>query len=140
VSEPKQTGLLVDWQAVRTDYEDGNGSLEEICRRYSITRSGIAWRVRQQLWSPRRSQPEAQRPLIIKRMFRLLERQIKQLEENMTETGEKEVAVLGKLASTLEKLIDIDKAASPPKPPAQRKDMQGLRNKLAQRIAQLKGI
>jgi len=140
VSEPKQTGPLVDWQAVRTDYEDGNDSLEEICRRYSITRSGIAWRVRQQLWSPRRSQPEAQRPLIIKRMFRLLERQIKQLEENMTETGEKEVAVLGKLASTLEKLIDIDKAASPPKPPAQRKDMQELRNKLAQRIAQLKGI
>jgi len=140
VSEPKQTGPLVDWQAVRTDYEDGNDSLEEICRRYSITRSGIAWRVRQQLWSPRRSQPEAQRPLIIKRMFRLLERQIKQLEENMTETGEKEVAVLGKLASTLEKLIDIDKAESPPKPPAQRKDMQELRNKLAQRIAQLKGI
>lgn len=140
MSEPKQTGPLVDWQAVRTDYEDGNDSLEEICRRYSITRSGIAWRVRQQLWSPRRSQPEAQRPLIIKRMFRLLERQIKQLEENMTETGEKEVAVLGKLASTLEKLIDIDKAESPPKPPAQRKDMQELRNKLAQRIAQLKGI
>jgi len=48
--------------------------------------------------------------------------------------------VLGKLVSTLEKLIDIDKAASPPKPVAQQKDIRDLRNKLAQRIAQLKRV
>jgi hypothetical protein len=62
----------------------------------------------------------------------------------MTETGEKEVAVLGKLASTLEKLIDIDNAATAAtqanKPKAQRKDIEELRNKLAQRIAQLKRV
>ena len=75
-------------------------------------------------------------------MFRLLERQIKQLEENMTQTGEKEVAVLGKLASTLEKLIDIDNAELERSRTAHRsaRKCSNLRNKLAQRIAQLKGV
>ena len=59
-------------------------------------------------------------------MFRLLERQIIQLERDMDKTGEKEVAVLGKLASTLEKLIEIDRAERP-QPPTRHKDMQELR-------------
>lgn len=133
-------GAEPDWAAIRTAYEAGVDSLPEISRTYGITTSAISWRARRQLWAPRYRTTTVDRPLIITRLFRLLERQIIELEKNMKETGEKEVAVLGKLVSTLEKLIDIDKAASPPKPVAQQKDIRDLRNKLAQRIAQLKRV
>ena len=50
----------------------------------------------------------------------------------MTHTGEKEAAVLGKLASTLEKLIEIDDAAAGKPKPAQGRKMRDLRDQLAQ--------
>lgn len=133
----------VDWAAVRADYESGEGTVAGISARHGITPSALNWRVRRQLWTPRYRGKGLSRPQIIDRMFRLLERQIIQLEQDMKETGEKEVAVLGKLATTLEKLIEIDKAESAKmsgssKSPAQHKDMEELRNKLAQRLAQLR--
>jgi hypothetical protein len=88
---------------------------------------------------PRHPHRAIDRGAIIGRMFRLLDRQIIQLEHDMTSTGEKEVAVLGKLASTLEKLIDIDNAETAGQPArGPGKDMRDLRNKLAARIEQLK--
>ncbi|HVW94190.1 MAG TPA: hypothetical protein VHB74_16485 [Devosia sp.] len=139
--EPPQAA--VDWDAVRADYESDEGTLDGICLKHGITRSALSYRVRNKLWTPRYRGKGLSRPQIIDRMFRLLERQIIQLEQDMKETGEKEVAVLGKLATTLEKLIEIDKAESgkqpgPAKSPAQHKEMEELRNKLAQRLAQLR--
>jgi hypothetical protein len=138
---PTETAKPVpDWVTIQAEYEGGEGTLDDICARHGISRSALSWRVKTHLWSMRNRTGHVGRPQIIARMFRLLERQIIQLEQDMTETGEKEVAVLGKLASTLEKLIDLDKAATPPKPAAQHKDIQDIRNKLALRIAQLKRV
>jgi hypothetical protein len=57
----------------------------------------------------------------------------------MTKTREKEVAVLCKLASTQENLIEIDTAAPRrAEPRVASEEMKELRHRLAQRIAQLK--
>ena len=131
----------VDWAAVRVEYEAGKEPVLAICAKYGVTHGAINWRIKKELWTPRKTTSHVGRPQIIKRMFRVLELQLLALEGNMAQTGEKEVAVLGKLASTLEKLIDIDNAATAAaKPRAQRKDIEELRNKLAQRIAQLKRV
>jgi hypothetical protein len=131
----------VDWAAVRADYEAEKEPVAAICAKFGVTKSQVSWRVKTQLWKQRNTTSHVSRPQIIKRMFRVLELQLVALEGNMGQTGEKEVAVLGKLASTLEKLIDIDNAAAAvAKPKAQRKDIEELRNKLAQRIAQLKRV
>lgn len=130
----------VDWGAVRADYEDRTVMVKAICASYCTTVSALYWRKNKEHWTPRRATRSADRQAIIGRMFRLLLRQVKHLEgRDVKETGEKEVAVLGKLASTLEKLIDIDDAAAePPKPAVQQRDMKELRHRLAIRIAQLK--
>ena len=129
-----------DWVAARADYESNNGTLDEVCARHNTTRSRLARRKTQESWAPRRIGVQAGRQQIINRMFRLLEKQVRTQEvKEVKEVGEKEVAVLGKLASTLEKLIDIDNAE--PKvagPRVKSEEMKELRHKLAQRIARLK--
>jgi hypothetical protein len=127
-----------DWPAIRAEYEDTPRTLDEICARHGITRSALSWRVKRYLWRGRNRTGAVDRPQIIKRLFVLLERQVIQLDKDMTHTGEKEVAVLGKLASTLEKLIEIDTAAAGRPRPAQSRKMRDLREQLAQRIEQLK--
>ncbi len=80
---------------------------------------------------------DTDRDILIGLMLGVLERQITHLENvEMTATGDKEVVVLGKLASTLEKLIDIEDRAKAPA--GQGEDMQALRTKLARRIENLK--
>jgi len=133
----------VDWPAVRADYEAGleRGTVAETAVKHHTTVRTLQNHARAGGWVRRRVGRTVNRGTIIIRMFRVLERQVAHLEEDsMKRTGETEVAVLGKLASTLEKLIDIDKAESPEKPAPRRKDMAELREKLAQRIAQLKDI
>jgi hypothetical protein len=127
-----------DWPAIRAEYEDTPRTLDEICARHGITRSALSWRVKRYLWRGRNRTGAVDRPQIIKRLFVLLERQVIQLDKDMTHTGEKEVAVLGKLASTLEKLMEIDAAAAGKPRPAQDRKMRDLREQLAQRIEQLK--
>ena len=126
-----------DWDAVRADYEGDGRTLDDICARHGISRSALSWRAKHHLWLQRNRTGNVDRPQIIKRMFRLLEMQVIQLEKTMTQTGEKEVAVLGKLASTLEKLIEIDNAAAEAPKRTRTKEIHDLRNKLAQRIEQL---
>jgi len=127
-----------DWAAIRAEYESGEDAVRVIAERHGVSYSALNWRVKKGLWLQRNRTGTVDRPMIIKRMFVLLERQVVQLGENMTQTGEKEVAVLGKLASTLEKLIAIDDAAASRPKPAQGKKMRDLRDQLAQRIEQLK--
>jgi len=133
----------VDWEAVRADYEGGleRGSTVEIAARHGITPKTLQNHVAAGGWRRRAQRHSVDRGAIITRMFGLLERQIIQLEQHMKETGEKEVAVLGKLATTLEKLIEIDKAETGSKAaqtPMEQKEIEDLRNKIAVRLAQLR--
>ena len=129
---------MPDWAAIRAEYKHGEEIVRVIAERHGVSCGAVNWRVRRDLWARRNRTGQVDRPLIIKRMFVLLERQVIQLGVDMKETGEKEVAVLGRLATTLEKLIEIDDAAAGRARPAQSRKMRDLRDQLAQRIEQLK--
>jgi hypothetical protein len=117
-----------EWQAIRIAYETTRESIASLCARYHLSARTLYERAKKEAWAPRHQPARLDRAGIILH-----------LEHNMTATGEKEVAVLGKLASTLEKLIDIEAATDTPAAgPTRRKDMTDLRDKLAERIEQLK--
>ena len=127
------------WLAIRFAYEGTTEPIPELCARFHLSSRTLYERAKQEAWTPRHQPAALDRAGIIGRMFRLLDRQILHLEHHMTTTGEKEVAVLGKLASTLEKLIAIETQANADKAkPTRRKDITDLRDKLAERIEQLK--
>jgi|GEM_PF-719120 len=132
-----------DWEAVRRDYEQSALTGRQICEKHGVTEGALRWRIKKQFWAARNGVHAVDRHQIIKRMFRVLEQQVIQLERNMDSsqagsTGDKEVAVLGKLVVTLEKLIEIDSATSSDTRPKQNKNIRDLRNQLAQRIEHLK--
>lgn len=76
------------------------------------------------------------RRMLIKRIERLLEQQIEKLEQGTVEQSpEKEVALLGNLARTLEKLMDLDEKQKPMKPASkQGKEIEQIRKQLADRM------
>jgi len=125
-----------NWDLVQIDYRYGRLTIAAICRKHGITRGDLLLRAARHRWQTLRTD-DTDRDILIGLMLGVLERQITHLENvEMTATGDKEVVVLGKLASTLEKLIDIEDRAKAPA--GQGEDMQALRTKLARRIENLK--
>lgn len=130
--------------AARQDYEGGNGSQVVVAARYGLTLSALKWRIKRDVWKTRYRSKSVDRPQIIKRMFRVLELQVKDLEMEMARmaqedkrSGDREVAVLGRLASNLETLMKLD-AKAERKPRARReKEIQLIREKLTRRIENL---
>lgn len=130
--------------AARRDYEGGNGTQAVIAARYGLTLSALKWRIKRDVWKTRYRSKSVDRPLIIKRMFRVLELQVSDLEAEMARmaqedkrSGDREVAVLGRLASNLDTLMKLD-AKLERKPRAVReKEIKAVRDKLTKRIAAL---
>ncbi|KFC65040.1 hypothetical protein FF80_02890 [Devosia sp. LC5] len=130
------TAHEVDWAAVQRDHEHNNGTQKEICARHGITIAQLRFRRERQGWRLR-STRDVDLRLLINRMLRVLEKQVRNLEKTMTEPVDKSAALLGTMAKTLEKLMELE-TANRGRQPAQKKEMSDLRNKLAQRIEQLK--
>jgi hypothetical protein len=125
------------WDAVGRDYYDTNLPILALCTKHDLTAAEFR-RARDQLGWRRRHVPKISRSVLINRMFRLLDRGIKQLEDTMTTTGHQEVMVLNHLANTLGKLIEIEGSANKRATPRQTRDMHDIREKLVQRIEELK--
>lgn len=134
------------WALIRIEYESGQGTQASICLKHGITQSQLNWRIKRDLWVRRYRSKVVDRAQIIVRMFRLLERQVMDFETEMNEmsrterrSGEKEAALLGKLAGNLEKLAALDLRMTAKEPGRrQTRQMQDIRNKLIERIEQLK--
>jgi hypothetical protein len=133
------------WLPIQADYESGKGTLLEVAARHGVTPQALKYRIRRDLWKRRHRSKVVNRPLIIVRMFRLLERQVLDLEMEMSEmsskksrSGEREVALLGKLAGNLEKLVALDLQVTKEPKRRQTKQMQDIRSKLIERIEQLR--
>jgi len=78
------------------------------------------------------------RARLIRRLFKVLESQITLLENNMSESGDKEVALLGVITRNLDKLIDLDQKERANKPSKKRtKDLDDIKKKLSDRIEHL---
>jgi len=82
---------------------------------------------------------ELDRSKLIRRLFKVLEKQITQLEaNNMANSGDKEVALLGVITRNLDKLIDLDQKETARRPNKRRtREFNELRQKLSDRIEQL---
>ena len=125
-----------NWDIVAEDYRWGRITIPAICRKHGIGRNELLQRAARHKWKTLRDDT-TDRVILIGMMLGVLELQIGHLEGvDMTQTGDKEVAVLGKLATTLEKLIDIEDKSKAPAGTGE--NMQELRNKLARRIENLK--
>jgi hypothetical protein len=125
-----------DVEAIRPDYE-GPVPLKEVAAKHRISVSTLnrlailhGWRQRQ----PRR----LDRNDMIARLFRLLDQHIRDLENATMNDGTDQAAVLGRLVSTLDRLIAIKDAETAKRPTPRRssKAMIALRTQIADRIAQ----
>src|SRR5690606_26127004 len=104
----------VDWGPILADHVTGHYTILALAERHGVTASALKYRMKRDLWPPRYQSKVVDRPMIIARMFRVLELQVRNLEVEMNKerdtgrSGEQEVALLGKLASNLEKLMALD--------------------------------
>lgn len=128
-----------DWAAVRTEYEGRVGTLEDLARRWGVTKSAISYRAKKGLWRMRNKAVAASGPTLVARIFRLIERQIFQMEAMVTPMGESEAVILGRVATTIERLMEIDDKERTKRPArrAESKDLQEVRKKIAARLDQL---
>lgn len=128
-----------DWEAVRADYERTGLTLAQILDRHGITRSRFDYEWKRRDWPRRTTRNKPGRADLVTRLFRMLERQIAQLETEVADNKDKEVTILGNLTRNLEKLIELDqKQDRAGNPNEQRTDIDHLRLRLSRRIAQLK--
>ncbi|MEP7241648.1 MAG: hypothetical protein ABI697_12250 [Devosia sp.] len=125
------------WEAVGKDYYDDQLTLLALCSKHDLTVAEFQ-QARMAMGWTRRKTRKVSRKLLINRMFKLLDRSIKQLEVTMTTTGYQEVMVLNHLANTLGKLIDIEAGALKLAKPQKAREMHDIRNRLVQRIEELK--
>jgi len=135
------TETAPDWEAIRAAYEGGEGTVIAICRRFRVTPSALAYRARRDLWRMRNKRLGASGPALLARTYRLLERQIFEMEKAKDPMGEMETGALHRVAATLEKLMDIERRETavekrqPAAPPS--RDLEYLRAKIAARIDEL---
>lgn len=128
-----------EWLAIRVDYEANIETVKAIALRHAISEPAIQYHVGREGWIRRQSVRNTERPALIERMAKMLERQIAHLEKNMTPGDEKEVALLGTMARSLEKLMDLDRKGVGKAPDKKRdREIGELRQKLAARIDQLR--
>ena len=125
-------------ETMRVFYEAG-ATQQQTAEKFGTSRSAIGALAKRQGWEQRQVPAKVQPRSLTQRMLQVLERQIVKLETEMTDAGDKEVALLGNMARTLEKLIEIDgETRGSRSGDTQRKDMSDLRRKLGERIEQLK--
>lgn len=130
--------------AARRDYESGQGTQVEIAERYGLKLSALKWRIRRDLWKTRYRSKQVDRPQIVKRLFRVLELQVIDLELEMQQmamdnkrSGEREAAVLNRLATNLEKLVKLEGATQTRARPPREAEIKRMREKLTQQIENL---
>ncbi|RUT31008.1 hypothetical protein EMQ25_09010 [Arsenicitalea aurantiaca] len=127
-----------DWAAIREAYEGRGETIPQIAERHGLKPWAVSRRARLDGWLGRNTMRKVDRARIIGRMFGLLDRQLVQVENGMKDAGDKEVALLGNMARTLEKLIALETAEQPKDERGGARDMKALRRSLADRIDRLK--
>ena len=125
------------WDEVHYHYRADELTIRQICERFELTESELHAARTRLGWRGRHAKPIS-RKKIVTRLFRLLDRMLCKLEQDMTNAGEKEAAVLGRLVHSMGKLIALEDAAGARMTARDSKEMQDIRSKLVARIEELK--
>ncbi|MEO9231172.1 MAG: hypothetical protein ABI216_19795 [Devosia sp.] len=126
-------------EAIRLAYDNRAIPIKAVCARNKISRGQLYAIVTLEGWR-RRSPRRVDKHDLTQRLLQLLEEQIGKLETTMTDTNTDQSAVLGKLATTLDRLIATDRATAPQHRPARdSKTIEDIRQNVADRLAQLHG-
>ena len=126
-----------DWEGARRDFEAGVMTRSEICRLYRIRRAVFDRRVRTHHWGVPENEV-TERQAIIELLYGALERHARHLEgAELTGVGEKEAAVLHKLALSLDKLIRIEAKTGGKPGNRQSRELEELRGRIAKRLGEL---
>jgi hypothetical protein len=125
-------------EALHIDYEGNVIPIRELCPLYGIGPTTLNKMVTLHGWrrrSPRRVDPKD----LIGRLLRLLDARVRELEAGMNKAGTIEVAELGKMVTSLDKLIIMRKAEAAAAPrPGRTREMSDIKARLIERIEQLK--
>jgi hypothetical protein len=132
----EETVALVDWVAIRAEYEARTYTTDELCHRHGITQSKLRYRREREGWVANRVHLVKSSDLI-NRMFKILNKQVRLLENAVTEPVDKLVGALSTTVKSYEKLVELG-AADRDMKPTNNKDMRDLRDKLAKRLDQFK--
>ncbi len=128
-----------DWEAVREDYADRHFPVGEICKKHGISAKQLQAQRRVGDWPMRYNVTLRGRTQLIKRMYALVDRYLRELERSSNVAGEKEVTLLGNLARTLDKLAELE--AKRPRRTVSKKandpEMIEMRDTLAERLSSL---
>lgn len=127
-----------EWESIRPQYENQGERVVDLCARLGISRSSLRQAAIAFEWRLRRPRV-IDRTDVIERLFRLLDRQVRNLETDMSKAGPNEAAVLGRLVNSLDKLITIRDANTAKRHPTRSaREMSDIKARLIARIEQLK--
>ena len=125
----------VDWAAVQRDYERHILTNTAICERHGITTAQLRYRHQKYGWVAYRAR-RTDRTALFSRMLKVFDKHLRKLEASDMINTDKEINALATATKTLDKIIELQDAEQPM--PAEKQDMADLRDKLAERIDQLK--
>jgi hypothetical protein len=130
----------VDWTPIQEAYQETTESLDDLAARFRVSKSAISWRARRNGWIMRNRPAGTSGPALIVRIYRLLERQLVQMERTEGPMSDKDAAILVRIATTVNRLIEVEGKA-PKKPPRnashESSEMQQIRKTVARRLEQL---
>ncbi len=130
-----------DWAPIQFAYEETKETLPEMAARFGVTRSALSWRARHHGWVMRNRPAGISGLSLVGRMYRLIERQLVQMERAKGAMTEKDAAVLVRMATTVDRLMEVEVRAAPEKPTRaaakESREMQDIRKTIARRLEQL---
>ena len=126
-------------EELRSFYEGNVEPVKWICERHGIGRTALHKLVLRHGWRQRHPR-RINRSDVIERLMRLLDQQIRQLEETPANAGAGVATALSRLVNSLEKLIEMKRAEASRRPERRRrpKEISDIKARLIERIEQLK--
>ena len=128
-----------NWTKVQIEVRAATDTRLTICQRHGISLEQLSEHIRTHKWSVPEERSVEDRALLVRKLLVGLETQLEGLKAGaMAETGDR-VAMLQKLTTTLDKLLEIERQMAGNRPPRrQSREMQELRLKIAKRLDELK--
>ena len=127
-----------NWTLIRTEVVAAVESRLLICEQHGITLEQLKEHIRTHKWDVAEDASEADRLLLLRKLFVGLERQLARLREAMVERPEDQVGAMQRLTTTFTKLLELERRMNAGKPERrQSRQMQELRARIAKRLEEL---